>query len=67
MTTADQKSEKLINGNKYMSIEQSQTQTELMGNRSSQGIPIPGNVKSSDPDVPNTPEDQIYIESRDRM
>lgn len=36
-----------------------------MGNRSSQAIA--GNVKSSDPDVPNTPDDQIYIESRDRM
>ena len=36
-----------------------------MGNRSSQAMA--GMVKSSDPDVPNTPEDHHYIESRDRM
>ena len=36
-----------------------------MGNRSSQAMA--GAVKSSDPDVPNTPDDHTYLESRDIM
>lgn len=36
-----------------------------MGNRSSQAMA--GAIKSSDHDVPNTPDDHNYLESRDRM